>query len=348
MSKVQADNYPRSISQYVPNMEFAADVVEGKHFISLGAPSTADPNGILVGASATDSATAFTSSDWATTFDGSSTHIGESVAGKVNAKYGRCLDATGTAGSNHVITVIGRDYLGQRMRENITLSGTLVIKGNKAFAYVDNVNVAAGAASDTFDLGWTNRLGLPYKAEKMITYTEDDVSFPVDPVEVALEVDAVRFAAGTDTVVPSPIAGQVTGVNSVVTTATTGASTATVVVVAVDVVGLSIVIAGSASVGDQDSDTATTDDDQATSRVDKFEALGISPDSTPSAGAANYVITVEPITFVAGPDTDPQTATTEDPRGTILVTTPCDASISYEVGYSVDTGDLHGVEQFNG
>ena len=346
MTKVAQDNFPRSINQHVPLMEFAADVVEGTHIINLGAPSTADPNGIISQGSNTNSVTTFTSADWATTFDGSATHVGETVAGKLNATYGRCLTIVSSAGADHVVTVFGRDYLGQLMEENLTIVNTVTVFGNKAFAFVDTVSVASGATGDTFDLGWGDRLGLPYKAEKMITYTEDDVAFPVDAADVFVEVDAVRFAAGTDVVVPSPIAGQVTGVNSVVTTATTGASTATVVVVATNVVGLSIVIATGASVGDQDADVATTDDDQATSTVERFEALGISPDSTPSAGAANYVITVEPLAFVAGPDTDPQTATTEDPRGTILCTTPCDASIEYEVSYLVDTSNLHGVIQF--
>jgi hypothetical protein len=36
MTKVVGDNYPRSISQYVPNMEFAADVVDGVHIVNLG------------------------------------------------------------------------------------------------------------------------------------------------------------------------------------------------------------------------------------------------------------------------------------------------------------------------
>lgn len=347
MSVAVADYYPRTISQYVPNMTFAADVVNGKTIVNFGSPAAADPDGILDGVSATDSAQSYDSSDWETTFDGSSTSL-TSTSGKLDAPFGRCLSAVGSAGADHVVTITGRDYLGQIMVENLTLVGTTTIFGNKAFKYVDSVAVAVGAADDTMDLGWTNRVGLPYKAEKLIAYTEDDVSMPVDPVEVFVEVDAVRFAAGTDVVVPSPVAGQITGVNSVVTAATTGASTATVVVVATDVAGISIVIATGASVGDKDSDTATTDDDQATSRVDKYEAIGISPDSTPSAGAANYLITVEPLTFVPGPDTDPQTATTEDPRGTVLLTTACDGSIEYELTYMCDVNDLHGVEHFAG
>jgi len=234
------------------------------------------------------------------------------------------------------------------MQESLTLSGTTVIFGNKAFKYVDTLAIATGAASDTVDIGWYDRLGLPYKAERIESYTEDDVSLPHEPVEVSVEVDAVRYAAGTDTVVPSPVSGQITGVNSVVTTATTGASTATVVVGSTDVGGISIVIAGSSGVAVLDSDVATTDDDQTTSTIAKFGAVGISPDGTPSGGAANYTITVEPICFVAGDDTATQTATTEDTRGTIRATTACDGSVSYEVCYKVNTADLHGIEQYNG
>ncbi len=346
MVKRLADHLPRVISQYVPNMAFAADILNGATLMSLGAPSTADPNGIFTAATATDSVTNTTSSSYATTFDGSSTHVGESVAGKINAKFGRCLTATGSAGSNHVLTITGRDYLGQIMKENMTLSTAAVILGNKAFAYVDSCSAAAGASGDTYALGWTDRLGLPYKAEKVLCYTEDDVSFPVTPVDVLVEVDAVRFAAGTDVIVPSPIKGQITGVNSVVTTELVEASTATVIIGSTDVAGLSLVIAASATVATLDSDTATTDDDATGNTVAKYGAMGISPDSTPTAGAANYLITVEPLTFIPGPDTDPQTATTADPRGTILVSTACDASIVYEVGFTCDLTDLHGVEHF--
>ena len=346
MSKVAQDNFPRSINQHVPLMEFAADVVDGKHLINLGAPSTADPNGIMNQFAAGAAAATFTSSDWATTFDGSSTHVGETVAGSLNAKYGRCLSMVASAGADHVITITGRDYLGQIMSEAITLVNTVTVFGKKAFKYVDTVAIASGGqAGDTVDLGWTDRLGLPYKSEKLLAYTEDDVSFPFDPVEVLVEIDAVRTASGADVVVVSPIAGQITGVHSVVTTAMTGIQTATVVVGATDVVGLSLVLATSAAVAEEDSDIVTTDDDQATSRVDKFEAIGISGDATPTGGAHTCSITVEPLTFIAGPDTDPQTATTTDPRGTINVTTPCDASIEYELLYTVDTANLHGVVQ---
>ena len=347
MSKVLQDNFPRSISQYVPNMEFAADVVEDEHLAYLGSPAALDADGIWDGVSATNSATSYSSSDYKSTFDGSSTSL-TSTAGKIDATYGRCLTATGSGGSDHVLTITGRDYLGQQMQENMTLSETTVIFGNKAFKYVDTLAIATGAASDTCDIGWYDRVGLPYKAEAVIGYTEDDVSMPYAAVQVPVEVDAVRYASGADVVIPSPVAGQITGVNSVVTTGTGGIQTSTVVVGSTDVAGLSLVIANSASVADLDSDTAATDNDGGTNTVAKFGAIGISGDGTPTAGAANYMITVEPLAFVAGDDTATQTATTEDTRGTIRLTSACNGSISYEVRCKVNTTDLHGIEQYNG
>jgi len=348
MSKVNADYHPRTISQYVPNMEFAADVVGDLHVAYLGAPAALDADGIWDGIAAEATAATFTSADYATTFDGSSTSL-TTTAGMIDAAYGRCLTVTGSAGANHVCTISGRDYLGQAMKENITASSTTVIFGNKAFKYVDTVLVAAGAAGDTLDIGWYDRLGLPYKAETVVGYTEDDVEMPFKPVEVPVEVDGTRYASGADVVVPSPVAGQITGVNAIVTTLTAGEQTATVVVGSTDVLGLSHVIASTSAVAATGvADTTTTDDDGGTNTVAKYEAIGISGNGTPTAGAANYTITVEPLCFVAGDDTATQTATTEDTRGTVRVTTACDDSVSYEVRYKVDTADLHGIEQFNG
>jgi len=71
MTKVVANNYPRSISQYVPNMEFAADVVGDTHIVNLGSPAALDADGIFDGvtADATTGGNTYTSSDFKTTFD---------------------------------------------------------------------------------------------------------------------------------------------------------------------------------------------------------------------------------------------------------------------------------------
>ena len=350
MAKRQGSYYPRTISQYVPNMAFAADVIGDEHLAILGAPAAADADGIWDGIAGEATAATFTSSDYKNTFDGSSTSL-TSTSGMMDATYGRCLQVVASAGANHVLTITGRDYLGTVMVEQITVAATTVVFGNKAFKFVDTVLVAAGAGGDTIDIGWTNRLGLPYKTEKVTGYTEDDVHFPYESVQVGpIVVGGTEYAAGTDVHSISPIAGQVTGYQSILTTAAASADNVNTVFIgssATDVGGLTITHANPTAVGIADSDTATSDDDQATSRVDKFESVGISGDGGGS-GSAHYLVTVEPLTFIAGDDTATQTATTEDTRGTVLLTTACDGSISYEVRCKVDTGELHGIEQFAG
>ena len=151
----------------------------------------------------------------------------------IDATYGRALTLVGSAGADHVVTITGRDYLGQRMQESLTANGTTGVAGKKAFKFVDSYSIAAGGqAGDTLDIGWGNLLGVPYKAELLLSDTEDKVA-----------------AAGS---------------------------------------------------------------------------------------------------LTAGISTDPQTATTGDPRGTFTTATACDGSIVFELRYVCDTSDLHGVEHFSG
>jgi hypothetical protein len=346
MSKVLADNYPRSINQYVPLMEFAADVVDGKHFVSLGAPSTLDSDGILNNASATNSATSYSSSDWETTFDGSSTHIGETVAGSLNAKYGRCLTLVGTAGSNHVVTITGRDYLGQIMSEALTLSGTVIIYGQKAFKYVDTIAAAAGAASDTFDAGWTDVLGLPYRSTQLLGWTEDNINkevgtyvIPVDIVD-AVSADTV-FGIGAE-------AGFVTGMDCVTTVALgSGDAVLTVEIGGVAVAGLSVTVASSGSaIGVIDSDNAITWNQGDTSDLAAHGVIEVVSDGgSASNGTIDCRINMDKnVLFVDG-DATTATTTTGDTRGLVRPHTACDASIVYECQYAVLTNNLHGLVQ---
>ena len=231
MGKVVADYHPRSINQYVPKMEYAADVVDKAVIVSLGAPAALDADGIWDGVTIGSNVTTHTSAAYKSTFDGSSTSL-TTTAGMIDAAYGRTLSATGNASTDQVCTITGRDYLGQAMVENITLNGTGVIAGKKAFKYVDSMSVTAGSGGTTVDIGWAEKLGLPYAATSMLSDYEDGV------------IDG-------------------------------GAMTAAIA-------------------------------------------------------------------------TDPQTATTGDPRGTFDAASASDGSIVSEVRYLCNTSDLHGVKQFAG
>ena len=90
MSKVVRDYFPRNISQYVPNMEFAADVVQDSVIVSLGAPDTLNADGILDGVTIGTTARSFPNSSvpFSTLFDGSATSL-TSTSGMIDAAYGR-------------------------------------------------------------------------------------------------------------------------------------------------------------------------------------------------------------------------------------------------------------------
>lgn len=116
--------------------------------VSLGAPITLDADGILDGVTATDSAQSYGSADFKTGFDGT-------------LDVPRALTVVGSAGADHVVTVTGTDVYGNVMVENLTVNADTPVAGKKAFKTITTVDVAAGAAGDTIDLGWGDVLGLP-------------------------------------------------------------------------------------------------------------------------------------------------------------------------------------------
>ena len=159
--------------------------------INLGNPATEDTDGILDGVSATTTAQSYTIADFVTAF--------ENAGGFMDVP--RNVTATGTAGSDHVITVTGQDVYGDIMKEALTLSGTTKVVGDKAFYKITNVDVGAGASGDTFDLGWGVKLGLPIFLKKWndikAQYVDDELIATNDKVAIDFVIPIVAANAGT-------------------------------------------------------------------------------------------------------------------------------------------------------
>jgi len=93
-------------------------------------------------------------------------------------RFGRNVNVDGSAASTAVIRVYGFDYLGQPMIEDITMNGTTTAEGLKAFARV--TRITTGTDSDaTLDVGWGDKLGLPYRLIDVYTELVDGVE-PAD------------------------------------------------------------------------------------------------------------------------------------------------------------------------
>lgn len=115
--------------------------------VSLGTPAVAATDNILDGVDATDSAQVYT------TFD-------------AQPDVPRALQVVGSAGADHVVTITGLDAYGEVIVEQLTLNEDTPVLGKKAFASITQVDVAAGAASDTMDLGTQDLIGLPFRIDK--------------------------------------------------------------------------------------------------------------------------------------------------------------------------------------
>lgn len=147
----QGRNFVNGYNYYVPAMQAAADLGQLlDDRVNFGKPALADAAAANV-VTGVSEATATTV-----------------VAAVADAPFGRsvAVKASAASGANLTLTIVGRDYLGQPMRENIVIAnadGTNNVLGLKAFKYIDKVLSDGGAsAAITFGVGWSTKLGLPY------------------------------------------------------------------------------------------------------------------------------------------------------------------------------------------
>jgi hypothetical protein len=145
--------FPQRVNQRVPFMAYDAQIQQGGHaYVEMGAPAAASTNGIL---NAQDIGSAGNTSTFATTYNPNN----EQIMGR----YGRAITIVAAAvGATGTVTVKGRDYLGQPLTEQLTLNGTTAVTGVKAFKYIDNIAWPANA-THTMNVGWSTKLGLPYR-----------------------------------------------------------------------------------------------------------------------------------------------------------------------------------------
>lgn len=340
------DNFYKRINTYVPAMAYAANVVHNNiSTFSLGMPSASDANGILAGAVATDSAQTYTEADFTSAYD--------ATAG-LDSVYGRALRATGSSGSNHAITVTGRDYLGQVITELLTLSGTTVIYGKKAFKWVTDVAVAAGASGDTFALGWDNLLGLPYKVGEMRLIKENGVLLPVYPSTVTLraEFDAAKAAAGGSVFLRSPVPGHVSAIRGIPHGGgSTNDPVVTVELGGTAITGLTVTVDTSDATGAVVLDVPSTDAYSENNQVAAGDVIEVVSAAAASAGAITVEVDVTNHQGLLPDTTDPATASTGDPRGTYLPAATPNGAIEFIVGYVADSsvnaagnGGLYGIQ----
>jgi len=141
----------RRVSHRVADMMYAADVsVDGHTTVDIPAPIAAAANALanaVVLAAAGNVAPTVVQTD------------------AVMGRYGRNVTVSGGTGAG---VIVGYDYLGQAMKENIALAAGPVV-GKKMFKDVAYVSVPAAA---TISIGVGAILGVPYKVLHTALYGE--------------------------------------------------------------------------------------------------------------------------------------------------------------------------------
>jgi hypothetical protein len=313
--------------------------------LDLGAPDTADADGILESQDLT-AAGVFS----VLNFNG--------VYGDPYANAYAVLDvprnvvAAWTTAA--VLTITGEDEYGDVVVEK-SASGTS-LTGKKAFKKITGIATSVNITGLTVGTG--NVLGLPVyieRASQIVAEIKDGVAMPREPGKVYINGVMLEAAvdAGTAHNIVSPVAGRISKVTTIAsaTITTGGAITVEVNTVAVD--GLSVVVADGSSEGDVDSDVPTAG--HATAVVAIGDRIELIPAAGFNASADLYFIVefettgAEQLqgTFIAGVQTTP-TATTGDVRGTYTAEVNANGSLQFALLAWVPDPAYLGVDNYDG
>lgn len=165
--------FPYATPVAVRNMQYAADVpANGMYIARFGAPLALSANGLLAsGVMVNGSAVTFSTLGAGA---GTATVIGYNGMVPFDSTtvfngWGRNITVVASAANARVLTVTGYDYLGQIMKESITVNGTTTVQGLKAFAWVTSLSFSSDTDTTTVNVGWGNKFGLPYAGVSMVT-----------------------------------------------------------------------------------------------------------------------------------------------------------------------------------
>lgn len=173
--------FPRRLSEYVPAMQYLADVnVGGDMRISFGAPALAVAAGII---SAQSIAAA------------GSLQASSLLASQTDAPFGRNLTYVASGAATSTVLVDGWDYLGQPMSEQVTLNGATPVVGLKCFKYIRQITWGVTAAT-TINVGPGSNVGLPYKAIKVWTEESNGAPASVGTLIAPVLTDPATVSTG--------------------------------------------------------------------------------------------------------------------------------------------------------
>jgi hypothetical protein len=210
-------------------------------------------------------------------------------------------------------------------------------------------------SGSTLHLGTGNKLGLPYVVENFMYSYENSVRQERNADIIIVRTTAASLNVANTNTVRSPCKGNVVGVRATVSTGT-GAGAAGItfnVNGGTTMSNLTLSITASSAAGAVFAKMQANA--TANSAVVAGDTINIINDAVTAAGTAEMEVLIQPDAgvFTDAVYTDPQTATTGDPRGLYEPFNTMTGSLPIEVAYIANRtvnasgrGGLHGIAQF--
>lgn len=110
--------------------------------------------------------------------------------------YARNVQVKADAAAATKVTVYGTNLADDEISEELTLNGTNAVLGTKAFKIVTSVVLPIATGSEAIDLGWGDKIGLPFMmSAKPLAFAQDDGA--IETTAPTLVVDADELEKNT-------------------------------------------------------------------------------------------------------------------------------------------------------
>jgi hypothetical protein len=178
------DTWNSNVNMHVPGANFSADLdyVTGEYRADYGAVAAVNTAGILSGGS--------------TVTPGSTSTFVADYKAKMGP-FGRQISLVTAAGSTNPVTVYGRDYMGQPIRETFTLAGATPVLSAKMYKSIELVSWS-GTGATGFNIGYTDVLGVPYRTIGAQTWLENNLAATAGTLVAGLPLASTPTSTSAD------------------------------------------------------------------------------------------------------------------------------------------------------
>jgi hypothetical protein len=180
------DTWNSNVNMYVPAANFSADIdyLTGEYRADYGAVAAISTTGVLAGG------------NWGVA--GSSNVFAPDYKSKMTP-FGRQLSFASLATAANVVTIQGRDYMGQPIRETLTLNGVTPVLSAKIYKSLELLTwTAPNGAATTVNIGYTDVLGVPYRTVAAQNWFENGLSATAGTLVMGLPLATTPTATSAD------------------------------------------------------------------------------------------------------------------------------------------------------